>query len=100
MRLLNLVPIAALVVTAPAAAPLPASARPGGAEPATPAADADSICERYQRDFQGQRFGFGQLHGRRHGAPMPVLGAPPPPPPPPSPPPPAPPVAAPTDFAV
>jgi Ca-activated chloride channel family protein len=91
MRLLNLVPIAALAVTAPAAVPLPVAAQTGERDSLGDEQDAATICARYQRDFElVHRFGFG---GRVQGAG--ALGPPPPPPPPPSPPPPAPQIAAP-----
>jgi Ca-activated chloride channel family protein len=104
MRLLNLVPIAALVVTAPAAVPVPAVAQSGAGGTLRGADDADMVCARYQRDFQqSHRLGFGgRVGGLRssNGATAP-LGPPPPPPPPPSPPPPPPPptVASSADVA-
>jgi Ca-activated chloride channel family protein len=78
MRLLTLVPMAALVLTGPAALPLAAVAKPGSA--AAAAEDAEAICARYLADF-------GREPDRRYGSATrqrsPAHGAPPPPPPPP-----------------
>src|SRR5687768_7207352 len=84
MRLLPTVSIAALILTGPAALPLPLAAHPHEAE----AGDADRICASYLAEYRERR-DFGSV--RKSFGPRPLL---PPPPPPSSPPPPPAPVVS------
>jgi len=85
MRVLGLIPIAALILAGPASAPLAASPPPGAGRYAYAETDADALCARYIQGFDANLpYGYGRPSVRRNGGgmPMPFVAPPSPPPPP------------------